>query len=221
MSDGYNYIIVESYYLENTSGHRGDVHIRPAEGQIYPQELMVQHSKRMVDTGMYPVGTKFRWKVRLVTKASGTQFLGSHHAWPFDVVTEEEFSALHPQISKPPVGLEDDETVDPIEPVGKANPIPVSSLNRQFLRDESVRSWVLRNSIGICECCNKGAPFSGADGTPYLEVHHVRHLAHGGSDTLSNTVAVCPNCHRELHHGNLKETQIERLYSLVQRLIKE
>ena len=39
------------------------------------------------------------------------------------------------------------------------------------------------------------------DGTPYLEVHHLVPLSKGGADTLSNVAALCPSCHREMHHG--------------------
>ncbi len=42
--------------------------------------------------------------------------------------------------------------------------------------------------------------FEREDGSP-LEVHHVIRLADGGSDTINNSVALCPNCHRELHFG--------------------
>jgi len=39
------------------------------------------------------------------------------------------------------------------------------------------------------------------DNTPYLEVHHKIQLAEGGEDSIENAIAVCPNCHRELHFG--------------------
>ncbi|WP_429628901.1 HNH endonuclease [Tunturiibacter psychrotolerans] len=34
---------------------------------------------------------------------------------------------------------------------------------------------------------------------PYLECHHIVWLARGGDDTIENTVAMCPNCHRRMH----------------------
>lgn len=43
------------------------------------------------------------------------------------------------------------------------------------------------------------APFIDAKGEPYLEVHHIIWLSHGGADTIENTVALCPNCHRKMH----------------------
>ena len=42
------------------------------------------------------------------------------------------------------------------------------------------------------------APFARADGDAYLATHHVVWLAQGGSDTVENTVALCPNCHRKM-----------------------
>ncbi|WP_444959398.1 HNH endonuclease [Microbulbifer sp. ZKSA002] len=40
-----------------------------------------------------------------------------------------------------------------------------------------------------------------AEGEPFLEVHHLRRLADNGSVTITNAVALCPNCHREFHYG--------------------
>lgn len=47
--------------------------------------------------------------------------------------------------------------------------------------------------------CGEEAPFYDKNKEPYLEEHHVKRLADGGSDTMDNVVAVCPNCHRKLH----------------------
>lgn len=73
---------------------------------------------------------------------------------------------------------------------------------RAFKRDAFVIAEVLLRANGICERCGEEAPFKRAtDGTPYLEVHHKKWLSKGGEDTVDNTIAVCPNCHRELHFG--------------------
>jgi len=61
---------------------------------------------------------------------------------------------------------------------------------------------VLKRANGICERCKSKAPFiRKKDHTPYLEVHHKVFLANGGEDSIENAIAVCPNCHRELHFG--------------------
>lgn len=72
---------------------------------------------------------------------------------------------------------------------------------KAFKRDSDVIAEVLLRAAGICENCKKAAPFERTDGRPYLEVHHLQWLANGGEDTVANTIAVCPNCHREFHYG--------------------
>jgi 5-methylcytosine-specific restriction protein A len=36
-------------------------------------------------------------------------------------------------------------------------------------------------------------------GEPFLECHHIQRLADNGEDGPTNTVALCPNCHRRMH----------------------
>lgn len=72
-----------------------------------------------------------------------------------------------------------------------------------FIRNPDVVAEVLIRANGKCERCNSNAPFlRRRDNTPYLEVHHKTPLAEGGEDTVENTTALCPNCHRYLHYGN-------------------
>jgi 5-methylcytosine-specific restriction endonuclease McrA len=71
-----------------------------------------------------------------------------------------------------------------------------------YRRNPNVIVAVLRRANGVCERCRVKAPFfRRSDGTPYLEIHHSTQLSQGGEDTVENVVALCPNCHRELHHG--------------------
>jgi len=76
------------------------------------------------------------------------------------------------------------------------------ALSQGFLRNPDVAAAVLHRAQGVCERCGSSAPFTReSDGTPYLEVHHMIWLARGGEDTVENAMALCPNCHRELHFG--------------------
>jgi 5-methylcytosine-specific restriction protein A len=68
-------------------------------------------------------------------------------------------------------------------------------------RSAAVRKYVLARADGACEVCGDQAPFSRRDGTPYLEPHHTRRLSDGGPDHPRWVAAICPNCHREIHHG--------------------
>jgi 5-methylcytosine-specific restriction protein A len=73
-----------------------------------------------------------------------------------------------------------------------------------YQRDPNVVSYTLKRVNGVCELCEQPAPFNKRNGEPYLEVHHVVQLAHGGEDTIGNAVALCPNCHRKMHSLGLK-----------------
>jgi hypothetical protein len=71
-----------------------------------------------------------------------------------------------------------------------------------FVRNPDVVAEVLYQANGVCGRCHKAAPFARrSDGTPYLEVHHLNQLAKGGEDIVENAIALCPNCHREMHYG--------------------
>jgi 5-methylcytosine-specific restriction protein A len=74
--------------------------------------------------------------------------------------------------------------------------------SKTYLRNPYVVVDVLERADGKCERCDSKAPFIRAkNNTPYLEVHHIVQLAHDGDDTVKNAIALCPNCHRELHFG--------------------
>lgn len=76
----------------------------------------------------------------------------------------------------------------------------VTEVERQeYYRDPNLKEYVKRIADGKCQCCSGPAPFDDKVGNPYLEEHHVRPLASGGSDTIDNVVALCPNCHRRVH----------------------
>lgn len=49
--------------------------------------------------------------------------------------------------------------------------------------------------------CKQPAPFLTKKQFPYLEVHHWNPLANGGEDSVENAAALCPNCHKQAHHG--------------------
>lgn len=94
----------------------------------------------------------------------------------------------------------------------------------RYNRDPNVIAWVIEQADGVCEVCETPAPFTRADGSAYLEVHHLRPLAEGGPDTTDNAVAACPNCHRALHYSSgsaaLRTTVINRLPRIVDYPVK-
>jgi len=82
----------------------------------------------------------------------------------------------------------------------KPDRIQITSVG--YRRNPDVVAEVLFLADGVCQRCNKLAPFKRKDsGAPYLEVHHRVCLANGGDDTVENAIALCPNCHCEAHYG--------------------
>ena len=74
-----------------------------------------------------------------------------------------------------------------------------STTSSRYIRSEEVVKKTRARAKGICQYCNQPAPFSDKNGEPYLEVHHIVWLSNGGEDSIDNTVALCPNCHRKMH----------------------
>jgi len=107
-----------------------------------------------------------------------------------------------------------------VEPKGIEKPEQTQSSGKSYVRDPEVRAWVRQQAEGKCEGCGKPAPFE-KSGRPFLEVHHVKHLAQEGSDRPSNAVALCPNCHRRCHHSSDREEFTASLYTKVKRLKPE
>jgi 5-methylcytosine-specific restriction protein A len=103
-------------------------------------------------------------------------------------------------------------------PSGSKHPQLAVRTISSYVRDPAVKAWVLEAARGICEGCDSPAPFSGNDGLPYLEVHHVMPLASHGSDTTTNAVGLCPNCHRRCHYSNDSDEFKLRLYEKIPRL---
>ena len=68
-------------------------------------------------------------------------------------------------------------------------------------RSDVVAEYARARAQGRCERCDRSAPFVTPSGEPYLEVHHILRLADDGPDDIFHVAAICPNCHREAHHG--------------------
>jgi 5-methylcytosine-specific restriction protein A len=76
-----------------------------------------------------------------------------------------------------------------------------TALRRLYQRSEQVKDYVLLRAEGRCESCLQPAAFQRKDGSPYLEPHHTTRVSDGGLDHPRYVAAICPTCHRHIHHG--------------------
>ncbi|WP_429768681.1 HNH endonuclease [Acinetobacter towneri] len=91
---------------------------------------------------------------------------------------------------------------------------------KQYVRSAYVVEYAKRLAKGVCQLCDQPTPFHDKKGIPYLETHHIVWLARGGEDTISNTVALCPNCHKRMHLLDLEEDKVKLLSRVVIALEK-
>ena len=78
---------------------------------------------------------------------------------------------------------------------------PKSIKSRLYVRNQAVKRYALGRANGVCECCDKAAPFLTRNKDPYLEVHHLHRVSDGGPDIAKGVAAICPTCHRNIHFG--------------------
>lgn len=104
-------------------------------------------------------------------------------------------------------------------PQGNPKPKRAARETEAFIRDPNVVAYVKLLSNGSCEVCEQAAPFESDGGEPFLEVHHVQWLSKSGPDTIDNSVACCPNCHRAFHLANDAEARKMSIIRKVERLI--
>lgn len=105
------------------------------------------------------------------------------------------------------------------EPPGVEIPQRVERTSSVYYRDPKVVAWILKNANGFCELCGVQG-YETIVGDLYLEVHHVIPLKSGGSDKISNGVAVCEICHGKLHRAKGRDELNALLYSKIERLIR-
>lgn len=112
---------------------------------------------------------------------------------PVDVLEQE----------KQAVTLSNDELLNIAKKHQTKNPKQkVVTQSQQYERSPYIAEYAKRIAKGICQLCLRPAPFARKDGTPYLETHHIKWLSEGGEDSIENTIALCPNCHKKMHIVN-------------------
>ncbi|MUK70323.1 HNH endonuclease [Aliivibrio fischeri] len=103
----------------------------------------------------------------------------------------------------------------PEKPKGNKEPSYLETTTKVYQRSGKIKGWVLRRAGKYCELCKQEAPFKKENGSYYLEVHHLLRLKDGGSDTVENCAALCPNCHRKLHYSQERKMLSRELINLI------
>ena len=115
---------------------------------------------------------------------------------PYDIILKSQIK--RERVSK---RLSDDELKERVKYASKkAGQRRVSTT--AYERNEDVVELAKRRAYGKCQLCEGPAPFLDKKGAPFLECHHIVWLSKNGDDTIENTVALCPNCHRKMHTLN-------------------
>lgn len=98
----------------------------------------------------------------------------------------------------------------------------ISTVNgRKILRRDSKLAATALNEVNYkCEFDEKHITFETKKGKQYMEGHHLipanisAAKIYENIDSLDNIFSLCPNCHREIHHGQKDNVQkiIEKLF---------
>jgi 5-methylcytosine-specific restriction endonuclease McrA len=137
-------------------------------------------------------------KVRLQKEdLYGIHFVVSFLRHQADILTQESFDSM---INKQSRKAKKKSTEELAETAGKAVGLPAyrNVLTKQCEYDQDVIELAKRLAAGKCDLCGNTASFKNKDKDLYLETHHIARLSKGGEDTIENTVALCPNCHRKM-----------------------
>ena len=186
--DRFTGVLLETFFCTR----RGRRRVRPVDVELSCMRVEISKDLRYA----HPLGTRFRANVFVTSKPGNTKHLKA----------EEDTIVVLPQHSFEPTydpEILEERTNELLategREKGKGNLKPEKRTVEtiQYKRCPGVQADVLERANGKCELCKKKAPFKRLDGRPFLEFHHAIPLGEGGPDTVENTFALCPNCHRE------------------------
>ncbi len=155
------------------------------------QIAMDKKSGRIPETCLIPFPIKVH-EIEVKSSAKSSANSGTKVAPLDDTHTQEEKEKHASQLSV-------EELKEIAQKQSTKKPKEVKSTVVQKVRDPYIAEYARKRANGICQLCGKPAPFKRSDGEPYLESHHIVWLSNGGEDSIENTVALCPNCHRRMH----------------------
>lgn len=190
------------YYLKSISGNFG-LHFKTNKAILDNHELPVVTFVRKSDDDPFVFHGLFKYQA-LISEDGGAKAFILKRFTPQSVevfANAKHFeNDLRESVSKS-LSLTAKQRAERLASASK-RPAIVKVVTSAFVRNPDVIAEVLIRADGYCERCKQPAPFMRrSNNTPYLEVHHNLPLANGGEDTVENAIALCPNCHREMHYG--------------------
>ena len=122
---------------------------------------------------------------------------------PEYTISEKEFHQIQELAEKEASKLNAAELLEKIKHEGHNPTVSRTSfVAYRFKRNPYIVEYTKKIAAGKCQDCGRQAPFlQKLTKEPFLETHHILPLADGGKDTIKNTIALCPNCHRKRHYG--------------------
>ena len=79
------------------------------------------------------------------------------------------------------------------------HPEKKNTVTTYYPRSKDIADQAKTRAHGHCDLCGCEAPFKDNKGNPFLEAHYIIWLMRGGSDSVDNVAALCPNFHRSMH----------------------
>jgi 5-methylcytosine-specific restriction protein A len=201
---------IEDVFHYTGMGQTGDQSIDAAQNKT-----LAQSDKNGVDVHLFEVDRKREYRYQGLVRLADRPYQETQPdqnqqprlAWVFPLrlregqptpLSDKDFRAAQATRERKARRLNDAElAVRALQAPSSAGQRTVTG--KQYERNPYVSLHAKRRAKGRCELCESNAPFSDAKGEPYLETHHIDWLALGGTDSVENTVALCPNCHRKMH----------------------
>lgn len=138
-------------------------------------------------------------------------------------LTDEQIKALAIDPTKLDAGIDGEELDEMVEDGKQMDcvaPHKQDWKDRERI-DPAIRKAVMSRDNNTCQCCKRGGP----DYVDILDLHHIVEVFLGGADTVENGIALCLNCHKQVHlyaYGQLhipKTLRGEELTAMIDKAV--
>lgn len=197
MSDTSNEFKLNYYYIDQRTRSTASAPVRPRSKTYLPNEGLIirqSHDGFFTYMGIAEIRVRFKTKSSASVRLDGTPRRYKRALYIIDAVGT---FLDGPVVEKPKQKIK--QLVKVHKEFGAIDPKTYEVVTKAHYRSPQVAEYARQKANGICQLCGQPAPFNDASGRPYLEVHHVKWLSKGGSDTYDNVVALCSNCHSRMH----------------------